>query len=188
MCHRGLSALDMGVLTNAKVTCLDQASNVLGLDSIIKARQNDLIQEERKLAAARKNQETLAAELKTLKKQGAEERAAQRSRQKVWEQEIEALRRSSDQRLSTQQVELQETARALGTLEGNIDSYAWVRPLVNLIQGIDGVTTKEVRIAATFLCLSLRRYLELHVENHDKPAGIGYLLEQLLEVLERWET
>ena len=169
-------------------TCLDQAGSLLGLDTMIKGRRDDLIKEERKLTTARKNQETLAAELKTLKKQGAEERAAQRSRRKVWEQEIEALRRSSDQRLSTQQVELQETARALGSLEGNIDSYAWVRPLVNLIQGIDGVTTKEVRIAATFLCLSLRRYLELHVENHDKPARIEYLLEQLLDVLRRWET
>ncbi len=169
-------------------TCLDQAGSLLGLDTMIKYRRDDVIKEERKLATARKNQETLAAELKTLKKQGAEERASQKSRRKVWEQEIEAIRRSSDQRLSTQQVHLQKTARALGTLEGNIDSYAWVRPLVNLIQGIDGVTTKEVRIAATFLCLSLRRYLELHVENHDKPARIEYLLEQLLDVLRQWET
>lgn len=169
-------------------TCLDQASSLLGLDTMINGRRNELIKEERKLATARKNQETLAAELKILKHLRVEEREAQKSRRKVWEQEIEALRRSSDQRLSTQQVQLQKTARALGSLEGNIDAYAWVRPLVNLIQGIDSVTTKEVRTAATFLCLSLRRYLELHVENHDKPAQIGYLLEQLLEALERWET
>ena len=169
-------------------TCLDQASSLLGLDTMIKCRRDDVIKEERKLATARKNQETLAAELKTLKKQSTGERASQKSRRNVWEQESEALRCSSDQRLSTQQVQLQETARALGNLEGNIDSYVWVRPLVNLIQGIDGVTTKEVRIAATFLCLSLRRYLELHVESHDKPARIEFLLEKLLEVLERWET
>jgi len=169
-------------------TCLDQASSLLGLDTMINARRDELTKEERKLAAARKSQVTLAAELKALKKQGAEERAIQKSRREAWEQEIEALRRSSDQRLSTQHVELQKTARALGSLEGSIDAYAWVRPLVNLIQGIDGVTTKEVRIAATFLCHSLRRYLELHVANQDKPGRIEYLLEQLLEVLEGWEV
>lgn len=185
---------------------LDQASSLLGLDMMIKSRRNELINEESKLATARKTQETLTAELKALKKQGAEEKAAQKSRRKVWEQEIEAvgsiftqaatvetediksLRRSFDQRLSTQQIELRKTAQALGTLEGKIDSYAWIRPLVNLIQGNDGVTTKDVRIAATFLCLALRRYLELHVENQDRPARIGFLLEQLLEVLERRET
>ena len=168
--------------------CLDQAGGLLGIDTMVKGRRDDLIKEEKKLATARNNRETLAAELKTLKKQGADERAAQKSRRDVWEQEIEATRQSSDHRLSTQHVELQKAARALGTLEGNIDAYAWVRPLVNLIQGIDGVTTKEVRIAATFLCRSLMRYLELHVGNHDKPARIGYRLEQLLEVLEGWEV
>ena len=106
-------------------TCLDQASSLLGLDTMINARRDELIKEERKLATARKNQEALAAELKTLKKQGAEERASQKSRRKVWEQEIEAFRRASDQRLSTQHDELQKTFRALGRLEGNIDSYAW---------------------------------------------------------------
>ena len=73
-------------------------------------------------------------------------------------------------------------------LEGKIDSYAWVGPLVNLIQGKEGVTTKELRITATFLCLVLRRYLNLHVENREKPARIEYLLGQLLEVLEAWTT
>ena len=186
--------------------CLDQASSLLGLETMIKGRRDELIKEERKLAAARKNHETLAAELKALKKQGAEEKAAQKSRRKAWEleiravgsifteaanaerEDIKALRHSFDQSLSAQQVELQKTARALGTLQGEIDSYAWVRPLVNLLQGNDGVTTKEARIAATFLCLGLRRYLELNVENQNKPARIEYLLGQLLEVLERWET
>jgi len=188
------------------VTCLDQAGSLLGLESMIKRQQNELIKAERNLSTARKNQELLAAELQTLKKLSAEETAAQKIRRKVWQQEIravgsifteaatvetedmKALRRSFDQRLSTQQVELQKTARALGGLEEKIDSYAWIRPLFNLLQGSEGVTSEEVRIAATFLCLALRRYLELHVENQDKHARLGILLEQLLEALQRWET
>ena len=173
---------------------------------MIKGRRNELLKAERRLSTAQTNQVLLAAELQTLKKLSAEEKAAQKSRRQAWEQEIravgsiftetatvetediKALRRSFDQRLSTQQVELQKTARALGSLEEKIDSYAWIRPLVNLLQGSEGVTSKEVRIAATALCLALRRYLELHVENRDKPARVGILLEQLLEALERWET
>ena len=198
--------IELAQFTGWLFTCLDQAGSLLGLESMIKRQQNELLKEERRLSTARKNQVLLAAELQTLKKLSAEEKAAQKSRRKVWQQEIravgsifteaatvetediKALRRSFDQRLSTQQVELQKTARALGSLEEKIDSYAWIRPLVNLLQGSEGVTSKEVRIAATFLCLALRRYLELHVENRDKPARVGILLEQLLEALERWET
>ena len=187
-------------------TCLDQAGSLLGLDTIIKSRRNELIKEEKKLATARKSKETLAAKLKALKKNGADERAAQMSLRKAWEQEIEAVgstftqaataaaednearRQSLGESLLIQRQELQKAAQALGSLEGKIDSYAWVGPLVNLIQGKEGVTTKELRIAATFLCLVLRRYLNLHVENRDKPARIESLLGQLLEVLEAWTT
>ena len=60
--------------------------------------------------------------------------------------------------------------------------------MVDVVQGNEGVTNKELRVAATFCCLALRRYLDLHVENRDKPARIDNVLGQLLEVLERWET
>lgn len=186
--------------------CLGQTGSLLGLDTIIKSRRDELIEEEGKLSKARKNREILAAKLKALKTYCAEERAAQQSLRESWAAEIEsvsskfkqavtkmatdneALRHSLGESLTSQRQELQKTAQALGSLEGKIDSYAWVGPLVNMIQGKEGVTTEDLRVTATFFCLELRRYLNLHVEKRYRPVRIEYLFEQLLEALEKWET
>ncbi len=53
----------------------------------------------------------------------------------------------SIQRLSTQQLELQDTARACGILEEKINSYAWVRAMVNLVQR-EGKTDGEIEDAS----------------------------------------
>ena len=163
-----------------------------------------MIKEEKKLANIQRNQEFSSAKLKALKKNGAEE--AQKSLREAWEKEIEAvgsifkqaattaaknneaLHHSLGESLSTQRQELQKTAQALGSLEGRIGSYAWVCPLFDLIQGKEGVTTEALRITSTFLFLVLQRYLNLHVESREKPGRIEYLLGELLEEFEKWET
>ena len=48
----------------------------------------------------------------------------------------------------------------MGRLEGAIDSFAMVRPMIRLLHGDDELTPGEVRVAATALCLGLMGYLD----------------------------
>ena len=158
------------------------------------------------MATVCKKQEIVAAELRTLLKQGAEEKAAQRNLRKAWEEEVRdvgetlkeaasfemeelrAICHSLREELFAQQKALQETARVLGGLEEAIDSHALVRPLINLLQGIEGVAPNEARIAATALCLGLTSYLEREMEAQTNAAQVRTRTKQLLEALERWKT
>ena len=113
-------------------SCLDHCSSLLGLESMIKARQEELRLDERKLAAVRSKGEIAAAELQALSKQGAEEEVAQRTIRDAWEEnvrsvwttladaarlemaELRAIGEAMKEEATARAADLQDTARALG--------------------------------------------------------------------------
>ncbi len=60
-----------------------------------------------------------------------------------------------------------------------------VRPLVSLLQGKDGLTPGDVRVAATALCLGLMGCLERDGQNW-KAGSVSLRAKELLQALERW--
>lgn len=173
---------------------------------MIKARQEVLQRDERKLATVRSKREIAAAELQAWLKQGREERVAQRTIRRAWEEQVRSvgatladasslemaeLRAIGDlmkEEAMARAAELQDTASALGRLEEAIDSYAMVRPLINLLQGKEGVAPKEARIVATAICLGLLGYLERDLGTQTMVGPVRLRVQQLLEALERWKT
>lgn len=187
-------------------SCLENSSSLLGLDSLIKGREEELRRDERKLAAVRSKREIAAAEFQALSKQGGEEKAAQRTIRRAWEKqvssvgatiaeaagiemaELRAIGISMKKEATARAAELQNTAKELGRLEEAIGSYAMVRPLINLLQGKDGVEPQEARIAATALCLGLQGYLERDPGTQINATQVRIRVQHLLEALELWST
>ncbi len=184
------------------ITCLDGASSLLGLETLIKAKQEQLQAKERALAAASARLDRCAAQLEELKRQRTKEEAAQRKLREAWREEVlsigttlkeaasheveelKILGTSLREEVLSKQKEFHEAAFALGRLEEAIDSYAMVRPLISLLQGKDGLAPGEVRIAATALCLGLLGYLD----RNGQYSSIGFKVKVLLEALERWKV
>lgn len=184
------------------ITCLDGASSLLGLETLITAKQEQLQAKERALAAASARLDRCAAQVEELKRQRTKEEAAQRKLREAWREEVlsigttlkeaashevEELRilgTSLREEVLSKQKEFHEAAFALGRLEEAIDSYVMVRPLISLLQGKDGLAPGEVRIAATALCLGLLGYLD----RSGQYSSIGFKVKALLEGLERWQV
>ena len=70
------------------ITCLDGASSLLGLETLIKAKQEQLQAKERALAAASARLDRCAAQLEELKRQRTKEEAAQRKLREAWREEV----------------------------------------------------------------------------------------------------
>ena len=184
------------------ITCLDGASSLLGLETLIKAKQEQLQAKERALAAASARLDRCAAQLEELKRQRTKEEAAQRKLREAWREEVlsigttlkeaasheveelKILGTSLREEVLSKQKEFHEAAFALGRLEEAIDSYAMVRPVISLLQGKDGLAPGEVRVAATALCLGMLGYLD----RNGQYSSIGIKVKVLLEALERWKV
>ena len=184
------------------IYCLQGASSLLGLDTLIKAKQEELEGKERALAVASRELDRCVAQLRALKKQRTKEEAAHRELREAWWEEVlsigatlkeaaslevkelKALGASLREEIQNSQKECQETALAMGRLQEAVDSYAMVRPLITLLQGKDGLAPGEVRVAATALCLGLLGYLD----RNGQFSSIGYKVKALLEALERWKV
>ena len=185
------------------ISCLQGASSLLGLETLIKARREQLEKEERALAAIKEEMDRCGAQVEVLKRQRAKEEAAHQQLRETWHGEIlsigdtlkdaanqeaaelKALGTSLREDLVRGRKECQEIALEMGRLEEAIDSHPMVRPLVSLLQGKDGLTPGDVRVAATALCLGLMGCLERDGQNW-KAGSVSLRAKELLQALERW--
>ena len=184
--------------------CLDGAGSLLGLESQLKAKEEQVQEADGELLAVATQRDAAAGELRGLAQQIAEAKATQRSIIAAWKQdmrqiaetvqqeisqggeELRALAQVFEKEVGRRLVQLGETAVALGRLEEAIDSYALVRPLVSLLQGKDQLSLSEARVAAIALCRGLLAYLEGKTEIWDSSASVAYRANYLLEALEKW--
>ncbi len=187
-------------------SCIQGASSLLGLDTLIKAKQEELQEGERALASARKELDRCAAQVRELKRQRTAEEAVKGRLRKAWQEEIinvgatlkeaaghevvelRALGASLRQEVLRSHEECRVTAFAMGRLEEAIDSYGMVKSLVDLLQGRDGLAPGEVRVVATALCLGLMGHMEREGGGNWQADIVGSRVKALLEALERWKV
>ena len=188
------------------LNCLEGAGSLLGLESQVKAEIGHLRETERELLVVTKKRDAAAGGLAGLTQQSTELKAGQRAMRAGWQREMrsiattiqhevaegaERLRAAAE--VSELEVRLRlrklgNTAVALGRLEEALDSYALVRPLVNLLQGKEELSLSEARVAATALCLGLLGYLEGNAGNPASAAQVGLRVKLLLEALQNWRA
>ncbi len=184
--------------------CLEGAGSLLGLESLVNAKREQLQEADRKLREVTKKQDAATATIRGLAQQMVEDRASRRSIIAVWKEEIRvvtqtirqevthgeeglrALATAIEQEVRQGLVQVSKTAVSLGRLEESVNSYAIVRPLVSLLQGKNQLSLPEARIAATALCLGLLGYLERNPEVAGASVSVGQRTKHLLEALETW--
>ena len=187
-------------------TWLEGISSLMGLEALLKARREGLQKLETRAEAATRREETSEVRLATLRKEMAKEEAVRQRIRKSWEKELKevgAILRDAGHKAATAVEEsgsrlrtivdheterLRTNAETLGHLEESIESRALVRPVVNLLQGKDGVSQKEIRIAATALCLGLHQELEGQEPGDKALRRVRERAEWLLEALRRWRV
>ena len=186
------------------LSCLQGASSLLGLESRVKAKQEELVKLELNIAEIEKEVDASHAQLLALKKQRAEEEAAHRELRETWRAEvldigatlkyatsqevaeIKALGISFREDLAWIQKECRETAIEWGQLEEAIDSHPMVRPLISLLQGKHGQDPGEMRVVGTAFCLALMGCLEREGQDW-KASSVSMRVKELLQGLERWK-
>ena len=188
------------------LSCLEGASSLLGLESQVQVKLGHLREAEREMVVVSRKRDAAAGELAGLTQQAAELKAGQRAMRAGWQREmrsiantiqhevaeggerLRAVAEAWDLEVRLRLRKLGDTAVALGRLEEALDSYALVRPLVNLLQGKAELSLSEARVAATALCLGLLGYLEGNAGNPASAAQVGLRVKSLLEALHNWRA
>ena len=184
--------------------CLESAGSLLGLESQVKAKREQLQESGRELLAVAKKRDAAAAELHNMAQRMAEAKAGRRSIMASWKEEmggiaetirqevaegaeeLRALAEALAQEVRRRQLQLGETAVALGRLQEAVNSYALVRPLASLLRGENQLSLAEARIASTALCLGLLGYIEGNPQLPASSGSVAYRAKNLLEGLEKW--
>lgn len=188
------------------LSCLEGASSLLGLESQVQVKLGQLREAEREMVVVSRKRDAAAGDLAGLTQQATELKAGQRAMRQAWQREMRSIANTiqhevaegaerwraaaeaSDLEVRLRLLKLSDTAVALGRLEEALDSYALVRPLVNLLQGKAELSLSEARVAATALCLGLLGYLEGNAGNPASAAQVGLRVKSLLEALHNWRA
>ncbi len=182
---------------------LEGAGSLLGLDSQLKATRDRLREEQRELREVKRERDAAATEQAGLAQQIAEAKASRRATLGVWKREmsevsetvrreiaeggngLRALAGSLLQELRDQLVQLVDVSTERGSLEGEVELYGMVPPLVSQLCGDDQLSPSDARRTATSFCRGFLWYLDAIGGN----AGFSSVRSQtktLLDELAKW--
>lgn len=182
---------------------LDQA---LGLEALIDGRQQELAEQRRLVAKARQELETTKAAVDSLKQEKAKLEASIKETTEWVGREIvgimplardtidqlaKELRRGIDKavaevrQLRDKSLEL---GKEVGRYEGTLETNAWLKGLLALVQGEQGIEAKQVRVIALSVVQGVRGWLKVQDKHTTALLSLAVSTDNLIRELEQWRV
>jgi chromosome segregation ATPase len=182
---------------------LDQA---LGLEALINSRQQELAEQRRLVAKARQELETTKAAVDSLKQEKVKLEASIKETTEWVGREIvgimplardtidhlaKELRRGIDKavaevrQLRDKSLEL---GKEIGRYEGTLETNAWLKGLLALVQGEQGIEAKQVRVIALSVVQGVRGWLKVQDKHTTALLSLAVSTDNLIRELEQWRV
>jgi hypothetical protein len=182
---------------------LENLDKALGLETLIENRQRELDEAERAFARVKSEEENTRAVVDSLKKEKTNLEASIKEMTEKVAKEIaktvplaqdtirkleEELRHGNEEALAEMRRlkdEAMEVGTEVGRLEGILRVSQWLRELMTLVQGEDGVEGKRVRVITLLVLRGFHVWLE-----RQRSVSLRLLqctLETLINELEAWQ-
>jgi predicted nucleic acid-binding Zn-ribbon protein len=182
---------------------LENLAKGLGLEALIKSRQRELDKATNSLATIQNNIEAGRVVIDSLKREKMSLEATIRETREKVSQEIGMLipmaqqtidKLGQDLRLGTEEAlaemsrlkdEAMEVGREVGRSEGILQVNQWLKELMALVRGEDGVDGKRVRVIALSVLRALHVWLER--QHSTSLTLLPLTVRNLISELERWQ-
>jgi myosin heavy subunit len=185
---------------------LENLSQGLGLETLIQKRQVELEEQERALALARQDSESLKAVVESLKQEKTSLTASIKDTREKVSREIakiipaardtinrltEQLQRGHNEAL-VEVRRLRDEALELGIEVGQyketLQSNQWLSDLLALVRGEEGVEGQRVRVVALSVIRGVAVWLKRHSSESYTLSSLSYDIDRLLGELEKWKA
>ena len=182
---------------------LDQG---LGLEALIRIRQLELEKQERAVALARQEQESLKAVVANLKQEKMSlEASIKDTREKVSREIakivpaasdainrlVDELRRGHGEALvEVRQLrdEALEVGKEVGRYEQMLQAKQWLSELLALVQGDESIEGKQVRVIVLSVLRGVAAWLKCHSSESFLVSSLSSATDRLLRELEQWKV
>jgi len=185
---------------------LESLGQGLGLETLIQGRKLELEEQERVVALAKEERESLKAVVGSLKQEkGSLEASIKNTREKVSQeiakimpaardtinQLVAALRRGRDEALSeVHQLKdgAVEVGREVGRYEEMLQANQWLSELLALTQGEESLEGKRVRVITLLVLRGAAAWLKHSDAQNLRLSNLTFTTDNLIRELEQWET
>jgi hypothetical protein len=185
---------------------LEKLDQGIGLENLIWGRQLELEKQERAIAAARQERESLKVVVASLRQEKASlEASIKITREKVSE-EIEKIVPAARDAISRLEKELKrghdealvevgrlkdetlEVGKDVGRYEQTLQANQWLTELLALAQGDESIEGKRVRVVVLLALRGAAAWFKCHSSESSKLSSLSYAAESLVRELEQWRV
>ena len=185
---------------------LEELDAGLGLESILKTKQEELGDVEQAIVKAQQERQALDAALQKLRQQQAALRASIGEEEAQVHKEIRAIARIATdaaaklkqdlgngvaeallevQKLRNQVLEL---GQELGRFETIVEANEWLRSVLVLVRGDGDVNGSQVRVVGLSVLRGVQGWLERNQKDVQLPYGLKTQVGSVIEEFERWKV
>jgi len=175
---------------------LESLDRALGLEALVKSKQQELAEQERLVAKARQELETTKAAVGSVKQEKANlEASVKETRESVSgeianqltqelqngvDKAIAEVRRLRDKSL--------EVGKEVGRFQAILEAHAWLKGLLALVRGEPGVDAKQVKVIALLVVQGINGWLKAQDKSSLKFASLSNTTDILTRQLEQWKV
>ncbi len=178
----------------------------LGLEALVETKQIELNKAEQVVAATKKELETTKAVVGSLKQEKTKLEASIKETRELVGREIakiipvardtidqltKELRNGVDNAVAEiPQLRNQalETGKEVGRLEEVLEANAWLKELLALVRGEQGIEAKQVRVIALWVARGLSGWLKIQDKYSAVFTSLSFATDNLIKELERWKV
>lgn len=182
---------------------LDQA---LGLEALINSRKQELAEQKRLVAKARQELETTKAVVDSLKQEKASLEASIKETAECVGREIVSIMPLARDTIDQLEKELRrgidkavaevrqlrdkslELGKEVGRYEGTLEANAWLKGLLALVQGEQGIEAKQVRVIALSVVQGVGGWLKVQDKHNAILMSLAARTNNLIWELEQWKV
>ena len=185
---------------------LETLDKGLGLEALIKSKQLELKEAEQSIAATKKELETTKAVVGSLKQEKTKlEASIKETREQVGreiariipvardtvDQLTKELQKGVDKAMAeVSQLRDQslEAGKEVGRYQEILEGNAWLKELLALARGEQGIEAKQVRVIALWVARGLSGWLKIQDKYSAVFTSLSFATDSLIKELERWKV
>ncbi len=185
---------------------LETLGKGLGLEALIKSKQLELKEAEQAVTATEKELETTRAVVGSLKQEEAKlEASIKETREQIGREIVRIIpvARDTVDRLTKElssgvdkaiaevgQLRNQalETGKEVGRYQEILEANAWLKELLALVRGEQGIEAKQVRTIGMLMAQGVRSWLKVQDNNSVTLMSLPTAIDNLIKELERWKV
>jgi septal ring factor EnvC (AmiA/AmiB activator) len=185
---------------------LENLGQAISLETLIQSRQAELEEQERAIATAKEESQSLKTVVGSLKKEKTSlEASIKETREKVGTEMAKMTAAASDmvnalaqelrhghdealaevRRLKDEAVEV---GKEVGRYEGMLQANQWLSELLALVRGEESIEGKRVRAIALSLLRGTAVWLKHNKANNLGFSTLSFTLENLIREMEQWKV